>query len=73
VYYTDVDLARRYAVARVTIWRWAGEGRLPQPVKLGPNCTRWKGDEVEAAEGRWLAERDSLRNACRGEPEGAAP
>lgn len=24
-----------------TIWRWAKEGRIPQPVKLGPNTTRW--------------------------------
>lgn len=70
MFYTDVDLARRYSVARVTIWRWAGEGRLPRPVRLGPNCTRWSGVEIEAAEARWIAERDSEIDPCRGEPQG---
>ena len=42
----DTFLAHRYAVARQTIWRWAQEGKLPQPVKLTRGCTRWRLSEV---------------------------
>ena len=34
-------LADRWEVCRDTIWRWSKLGLIPQPVKLGPNCTRW--------------------------------
>jgi prophage regulatory protein len=57
VYVSDVDLARRFSIARVTVWRWARQGLLPKPVKIGPNCSRWQLDEIEAAEARWLAAR----------------
>jgi prophage regulatory protein len=40
-YSSDRQLAEQYAVSRATIWRWASEGRIPQPVKLSPGCTRW--------------------------------
>lgn len=49
-YLTDKALAERYAVHRVTIWRWVREGRFPSPVSLGPNCKRWKGSDVDAWE-----------------------
>lgn len=52
-YLSDLDLAARYAVSRVTIWRWAQRGHFPRPVRLGPNCTRWRSSDVEA----WEAER----------------
>lgn len=45
---TDIQLAARYAVSRQTVWRWAKEGRLPAPIKLGPNCTRWRFADVVA-------------------------
>ncbi|WP_202962190.1 helix-turn-helix domain-containing protein [Salinisphaera shabanensis] len=47
-YERDRDLADRFLVSRNTIWRWAREGRLPQPVRLGPGCTRWRLSDVEA-------------------------
>lgn len=47
----DVDLAARFGVSRVTIWRWAREGRLPSPVRLGPGSTRWRRTEIEQWEG----------------------
>ena len=55
-YLTDVELARRLAVSRVTIWRWAGQGRFPRPVRLAANCTRWRREDVEAWERERLAE-----------------
>ena len=49
---SDLQLAQRYCVSRATIWRWTSEGTLPQPRKIGRNCTRWKLTEVtEALEG----------------------
>ncbi|MCG5513642.1 helix-turn-helix transcriptional regulator [Ectothiorhodospira shaposhnikovii] len=55
-YLTDVDLARRFAVSRVTIWRWSGAGKFPKPVRLGANCSRWRKAEVEAWEAARLGE-----------------
>ena len=49
-YLSDKELATRYEVSRVTPWRWAKKNAFPSPVKLGPNCTRWKLSDVEAWE-----------------------
>lgn len=54
-YATDVELARRFAVSRVTIWRWSGQGQFPKPVRLGANCTRWRIAEIEQWEAARLA------------------
>jgi prophage regulatory protein len=29
-------------VSPATVWRWVRAGRLPSPVKLGPNTTAWR-------------------------------
>ena len=55
-YVRDTDLAERYGVSRNTIWRWAKEGRLPSPVKLGPGVTRWRLADIE----QWEAEREAI-------------
>ena len=58
IYLTDRDLAARYGVSRVTIWRWSAAQILPEPIKIGPSTTRWKLDEIEqrdAARGRTAA------------------
>ena len=47
---SDLFLAERYSVHRVTIWRWVREGRFPAPVKLTPGCSRWRMADVEAHE-----------------------
>lgn len=49
-YLSDKELASRYGVSRITPWRWAKKGSFPSPVKLGPNCTRWKLSDIEAWE-----------------------
>jgi hypothetical protein len=33
-------------VSRATWWNWVREKRAPQPIKLGPNTTAWKGDDI---------------------------
>ncbi len=46
----DTELAARYGVGRVTIWRWAKTGLLPPPVRVGPGATRWDLTAVEQRE-----------------------
>ena len=50
LYIRDTDLAKRYGVSRVTIWRWVRDGRFPKPIKLSPACTRWNLSAVEQHE-----------------------
>lgn len=40
------DLLRMIPASRVTIWRWAAEGRFPKPVRLGSSRVAWFLDEV---------------------------
>jgi len=57
-YLSDLKLAARYGVHRTTPWRWVHtDPTFPKPVKLSPQCSRWKLSEIEAwdaakAEGR---------------------
>lgn len=50
VYFSAAQLARRYSVHVVTVWRWAQTGRLPRPIRLTPRTTRWRKDQIEASE-----------------------
>lgn len=55
-YLTDAQLSARYGVHRATPWRWAkADPSFPKPVKLSPQCSRWKLSEIEA----WEANRAS--------------
>lgn len=49
-------VARRYGVKAATIWGWASKGRLPQPVRLTPGCSRWRRKDLEAWEDQQAAE-----------------
>lgn len=53
-YLTAATLAKRYDVGPATIWRWSANQKhpFPQPIKLGPNCTRWRIEDIEAFEAR---------------------
>lgn len=46
-YARDIELAERFGVSRVTIWRWTKAGDFPSPVRLGPGSTRWRLADVE--------------------------
>jgi len=45
----DSEMAKLYGVSRATIWRWANDGAIPKPQKIGANTTRWDGAEVKAS------------------------
>jgi predicted DNA-binding transcriptional regulator AlpA len=40
------DLARRWDVHYLTIFKWAKSGRLPKPVRLAPGTTRWRAGDI---------------------------
>ncbi len=47
---TDKYLSEYYGVSRMTIWRWSRNGKLPAPVKIGENTTRWNFEQIQASE-----------------------
>lgn len=56
-YISADQLAERYSVDKSTVWRWASDGMLPEPVYLGPQITRWRIDAIEAFE----CERETIK------------
>ncbi|MBW1802124.1 MAG: AlpA family phage regulatory protein [Deltaproteobacteria bacterium] len=51
LYLTDNEVAKRFGIARGTVWRWNREyPSFPKAVKLSPGCARWPIDEIEAYE-----------------------
>ena len=54
MYLSDKQVADRYSVSRISIWRWRKtDPNFPQPVSLSPGCTRWRLSDIEA----WEASR----------------
>jgi prophage regulatory protein len=45
-------VAKRFGVARSTIWRWVQQGLFPKPYQLGPSTTRWQEKDILAFEAR---------------------
>ncbi len=41
-------VAERYDIAEVTVWVWSRLGKLPKPVRLSPNATRWRVSDLDA-------------------------
>lgn len=66
IYLSDKDLAARYGVIRGTIWRWLSEGRLPAPVHIGPNTTRWRLADLEAHERQFTSATAAAPTDTRG-------
>jgi len=50
-YFSANELAERFGVHVITVWKWASSGRLPKPVKLlGSRATRWRVEDIERTE-----------------------
>ena len=47
IWVNDKKLANYFDVSRATIWRWVKTGKLPQPVRITPGCSRWRLSEVK--------------------------
>ena len=50
-------VARRYNVTRATIWAWMSQGRIPQPMRITPGCSRWSLEDLRAWEDEKRSER----------------
>lgn len=56
VFVTDAQIAARYSVHRTWPWRKSKTDKtFPRPVKLSPQCTRWRLSDIE----KWEAARNS--------------
>jgi predicted DNA-binding transcriptional regulator AlpA len=44
-WYRARDLALRWKIHEMTVWRWAAQGKIPKPVKFGA-ASRWKGAAI---------------------------
>ncbi|MBQ9452237.1 MAG: helix-turn-helix domain-containing protein [Desulfovibrio sp.] len=51
------DVARLFNCSVTSIWRWAQQGKLPKPRKIGQRFTFWKREEIEDALENILNER----------------
>jgi prophage regulatory protein len=49
------QLAHLLSVHVISIWRMAKDGRLPAPIKIGSNTTRWRAADIAA----WLDEKEA--------------
>ncbi|KAF0279164.1 AlpA family phage regulatory protein [Spiribacter aquaticus] len=47
---TDIEVANRYSVSRITPWVWARRDCFPKPVRISSGTTRWRLSELEAYE-----------------------
>lgn len=56
LFLTVDQVASRYGVSTDSIWRWKRQGNFPAPVRVGPNCTRWRAADV--------LEHESQLEAC---------
>jgi len=45
-WYTDKQVAKHFGIGRSTLWAWVSRGFLPEPVKVGPRTTRFKGEDL---------------------------
>ncbi|MBE2211190.1 MAG: AlpA family transcriptional regulator [Xanthomonadaceae bacterium] len=53
------DVEKRTGLRRATIYRRAGEGTFPKPVRLGPNSTGWLESEIDGFLAGLAAARDA--------------
>lgn len=56
IFLTVDQVAKRYNVSTDSIWRWKRNGDFPAPMRVGPNCTRWRLSD--------LIEHESQMTAC---------
>lgn len=53
------EVREKTSLGATTIWRYVQTEGFPAPIRLGPNCSRWKESEIDA----WIA---SLPRAAYG-------
>ncbi len=51
----DVDVAEMLGIGQSTVWVWAREGKIPQPVKISRRCVRWRMSDLQEWEEKLCA------------------
>ncbi|MEW6038012.1 MAG: AlpA family phage regulatory protein [Pseudomonadota bacterium] len=46
-YLREPEVRARYGISSATVWRWARDGIIPPPIKVGGNTTCWIAAEVD--------------------------
>lgn len=60
MYLSAQELAERFGVSTVTIWRWnQTKPNFPDPVLLSTRCTRWRIADIERFEATLNAQRSA--------------
>jgi predicted DNA-binding transcriptional regulator AlpA len=54
---SDRDASALMGCGRSTLWRWASEGVIPKPLKIG-GTSRWKRADIEAVIAKAEAARE---------------
>ncbi len=49
IYLSKKDVARKLNVSPSTVFRWANDGIIPSPIRLGPNTISWDENELNKA------------------------
>ena len=52
------EVQRLTAISHATLYRLVKAGRFPKPIRVGPNTSRWRSDEIAAHLERLSTERD---------------
>lgn len=55
---SDHEVAEMLSCARSTLWRWAAEGVVPKPIKIG-GTSRWRMSDIEAVIAKAEAQRQA--------------
>ena len=50
---TRPEVEQMLGVSTATIYKWLGERKLPEPIRLGPRAIRWRLSELM----KWLDEQ----------------
>jgi len=56
---SDLEAAKLLGCGRSTLWRWAANGTIPKPLKIG-GMSRWKYSDFEAI----IAKAETDRSAA---------
>lgn len=46
---SDQDVAKELGISRCTVWRYADNGIIPQPLRISPGCSRFNMKAVRQA------------------------
>lgn len=52
---TSKEIQTRLGISKSSFWRFVKCGKLPPPLRLGPQTRRWRADAVDAAIDRLTA------------------